>query len=115
MKTIMLIITLALLTSSAYAKDVTLEWDHVTDPDLHHYTIYQADRFGDKTGPWKPEKTIEGSINTATLTVTDGDNFAWYVTASDAAGNESRPSNMVELYDRTPPGVPPNLDTTENP
>jgi hypothetical protein len=110
MKWIMLVITLGLLTSSAYAKDVTLKWDHVTDPDLHHYTIYQADRFGDKTGPWKPVKTVEGGVNTVLLTVTDGDNFAFYATATDVAGNETQASNMVELYDRTPPGIPPGLD-----
>lgn len=106
----MLVITLGLLTASAYAKDVELAWDPVTNPDLDHYTLYQADRFGDKTGPWKQVKTVDGRTNTAILTVTDSDNFAWYVTASDVAGNESRPSNMLELYDRTPPGIPPNLD-----
>lgn len=109
----MIIITLGLLTTSALAEDVTLAWDHVADPDLDHYTLYQADRFGDKTGPWKPVETVEGGVNTVTLTVKDGDNFAWYATASDKAGNESRPSNTVELYDRTPPGIPLNLDKAE--
>lgn len=109
----MIVITLGLLTSSAYAKDVNFKWDPVTDPDLDHYTLYQADRFGDKTGPWKQVKTVEGTNTTTSITVTDGDNFAWYITASDKAGNESRPSNMVELYDRTPPGIPPNLDKVE--
>lgn len=109
----MLVIAYGLLTTSAYAEDVALAWDPVADPDLDHYTLYQADRFSDKTGAWKPVKTVEAGTNTATLTVADGDNFAWYVTASDAAGNESGPSNMVELYDRTPPGIPPNLDKVE--
>jgi len=109
----MLIITLVLLTTPAYAKDVTLGWDHVTDPDLHHYTVYQADRFSDKTGPWSPVKTVEGGVDTVMLTVTDSGNFAFYITATDAAGNETQASNMVELYDRTPTEIPPNLDKAE--
>jgi len=111
----MLIITLGLLTTSAFAEDVTLGWDPVTDPDLDHYTLYQADRIGDKSGPWGRMKEIPGDQTTTITTIADGKNVVWYVTASDGAGNESGPSNTVERYDRTPPGIPPNLHKVENP
>jgi len=109
----MIVIAYGLLTTVANATEVTLAWNSVTDPDLDHYTLYQADRFGDKTGAWTPVKTVEAGINTTSLTVMDGVNFAWYVTASDRAGNESGPSNMVELYDRTPPRIPTDLVKAE--
>lgn len=109
----MLVITLGLLTTSAYAEDVTLQWDHVTDPDLDHYTLYQADRFGDKTGPWHRVKEVPSDQNTTKEIVEAGKNVAWYLTACDGAGNESGPSNMVELYDRTAPLNPQNLEKAE--
>lgn len=109
MRLFLIIIALALFTTTADARDVTLAWDPVTCPDLSHYTLYQADRFGDKTGPWHKVKEVPGDQTTTTTTIDDGKNVAWYLTASDKAGNESGPSNMVEMYDRTPPVDPANL------
>lgn len=93
--------------STAHAMDVVLQWDANTEPDLAGYKVYQADRDGDHTGPWA--KVAEVTTNTHTLTVPDGQNFAWLVTAFDTSGNESFVSNMVELMDRTPPYGPKNL------
>lgn len=109
MKTIILLIGLVFIASPAYAREVTLGWDPNTEPDLAHYTLYQADRAGDMTGPWISVKQVPAGQTTTILTVQDGKNFAWYLTACDETGNESRPSNMVELYDRTPPADPVNL------
>lgn len=109
MRPIIVLIALVLLASPANAREVTLQWDPNTEPDLSHYTLYQADRFADKTGAWQNVKEIPAEQTTTIITVEDGKNFAWYLTASDNSGNQSRPSNMVELYDRTPPADPVNL------
>jgi hypothetical protein len=91
------------------AKDVTFVWDPNTEPDVAIYTVYQADRMEDKTGPWQIIGTVNHPTVTYTTTVADVGNFAWYITATDESGNESLASNMVELYDRVPPSGPMNL------
>lgn len=110
MKTLLLFINITIITVSAYAQDVTLMWDHVTDPDLNHYSIYQADKIGNQSGTWEWIINIPGNENTVIVTVEDNKNYVWYATASDKTGNESGPSNIVELYDRTPPGKPTNME-----
>lgn len=114
MKTILTLLTLILLATTAHAKDVTLAWDPNTETDLSHYTIYQADSYNDRTGPWAKVTDIAKGVTTFSLTVEDGKNFAWYVTASDASGNKSGASNMVWLYDRNPPEDPKNVTKTES-
>lgn len=101
------------VASAVQARDVTLEWDPNKETDLSHYTLYSATRDGDHTGPWSRVKRIEAPTTTVTVTIPDQGNWAWYVTASDKSGNESKPSNMVELYDRTAPGDPVNLHKGE--
>ena len=107
MKTL-IILAIMLWASSLYARDVSLEWDANTEPDLAGYNIYQAPRMGNLTGAWVK---IDSSSTTGYIVtgLPDGQNFAWLVTAYDEAGNESFASNLAELYDRTPPANPMNL------
>jgi len=98
-----------LLVVPVFGADVTLQWDANSEPDLAGYKIYQADRNGNVTGAWAE---IDTSVtNTYTVTGIDlAQNYAWLVTAIDTQDNESFVSNMVELYDRTSPGPPANLE-----
>ena len=109
MKSIILALCFLLIGTIASAADVTLGWDAVTDPDLAGYKIYQADRMGNTTGAWAEIAT--SPTNTYTVLGVDiASNYAWLVSAYDTQGNESFVSNMVELYDRTPPNIPNNLE-----
>ena len=106
---ILVICTVVLVGAVAVqAADVTLTWDANTEPDLAGYRIYQADRAGNVTGAWAE---IDTSVtNTYIVTGIDlAQNYAWLVTAYDTQSNESFVSNMVELYDRTAPGAPVNV------
>lgn len=100
---------LLLFPGLCLAADVSLQWDAPSDLDLAGYYVYQANRFDDKTGPWAkitPDLVIEPTF---IVTGLDDNNYAWMVTAIDTSGNQSFVSNMVERYDRTPPGIPMNL------
>lgn len=90
-------------------RDVTLVWDPNTEPGLAGYYVYQADRFEDKTGAW--QKITPDLVTETIFLVTglDAGNYAWMVTAVDAAGNENFVSNMVERFDRTAPLAPKNV------
>lgn len=99
MKIFLIVTALALLTTTAYAVDVTLQWDPHPDPDLHHHTLYQADRLKEGTGPWAKVADIDKPGTTITIIVENGKNFAWVVTATGVNKLESGPSNMVQLYE----------------
>jgi hypothetical protein len=102
MRLFLTIIVFALLTTTAYAVDVKIAWDPHPNPDLDHFTLYQADTSGNATGPWQKVKEIDKASTTTTITVQDGKNFAWYLTATGTAGNESGPSNVIQLYKPKP-------------
>lgn len=102
MRLFLTIIVFALLTTTAYALDVKLEWDAHPDPDLHHFTLYQAEMFEAHTGAWQRVKEIDKPNTTTTITVQDGKNFAWYLTATGTTKGESGPSNVVQLYKPKP-------------
>ena len=91
-----------------WAGSVTLQWDANTESQLAGYYLYRAERIGDHTTAWEKVDTIAKDVITYTDEV-DDKNYAWMVTAFDAAGNESFPSNMAERYDRTPPMPVQNL------
>jgi fibronectin type 3 domain-containing protein len=111
MKTLLftLLTILTFCLSTALAGDVTLEWDPNTEPDLAGYYVYQAERIGDKTTPWERITTDLFTQTIFIVTALSDKNYAWMVTAVDTRGNESFVSNMVERFDRTPPGQPKNL------
>lgn len=97
-----------LFSTVCLADEVTLQWDANTETQLAGYCMYRAERIGDHTAAWEKVATIAKDVTTYIDTV-DGENYAWMVTAFDTAGNESFPSNMVELYDKTPPIPVQNL------
>lgn len=109
MRALILLCALISVPVTVVGGDLTLRWDPNPELDLSHYNIYTATREGDHTGPWQKEAEVRAPQTTATVTMPDRENRAWYVTASDESGNESGPSNMVELYDRTAPANPANL------
>jgi len=109
MKRLILALVLILFPIFCFAADVTLQWNANTESDLAGYYIYQAERTGDKTTAW--QKITPDPVTGTTFVVTglDDNNYAWLCTAVDTEGNESFVSNMVERYDRTPPGAPTDL------
>lgn len=102
-------ITLIMLPLLVFGADVTLGWDANTEPGIAGYYVYQADRFDDKTGPWMKITPDLVTLPTFIVTGLDDNNYAWLVTAIDTKGNQSFVSNMVERFDRTPPGAVQNL------
>ena len=109
MKIYILAVLLALYPVPAFPLEVTLSWDEHDSPDLDYYTLYQAEKLNGVTGPWVADQQIGKSSCGAIVNVEDGKNFSWYLTATDASGNESGASNTVDLYDRIAPHAPINL------
>lgn len=107
MKTMTLIITLALLvfTVPCWAADVQFGWDANTETDLAGYRLYQSATSGAYGSTFITE--IPAGTQTYTqLGVAEGTHF-WVLTAFDIAGNESGYSNEVVLVvDETPPEPP---------
>ena len=99
MKTITLLLLSIFLASPLSAEEITLKWDPVPHPDLDHYTLYQADRLKDQTGPWQKIKDIDKANTTTTVTIDPEKNFSWYVTATGTTKVESGPSNTVDRYE----------------
>ena len=96
-----------LLCSGAYGAEVTLNWDANTEPDLDHYTIYQADMGPTRAGDWEKVCDVPAGTTTYATTVPDGVRRVFYCTAVDTAGNESGPSNICyQEEDTTPPSAP---------
>ena len=109
MKNIVLFVVLVVMSINvAWAGSVTLEWDPNSETDLAGYYLYRAERIDDHTLVWEKIATVPKDI-TNYEDVIDDRNYAWQVTAFDKANNESFVSNMVERYDRTPPGIIKNL------
>lgn len=115
MRTLFIIILTLCCISNASARDVTLEWNPHTDPDLDHFNLYLAEKMLDSTGPWALGQTIPKTATTTTITVADDKHFAFYLTATDTSGNESGPSNTCNTSDRVPPYNPENLRIPEPP
>jgi len=109
MKTITLLSLLIFLVAPLSAEEITLKWDPVPDPDLDHYTLYQADRLKDQTGPWQKLKEIDKAQTTTTVTIEAEKNFSWYLTATGTTKDESGPSNTVDRYERKRIEPPPCL------
>lgn len=107
-------ISFLLVVTAAHAgTDVTLAWDPNTESELAGYKLYQAEKIGNTTTAWSLVAEIPAGTETHTIIIDDYKNYAWLVTAYDAAGNESFVSNMVERYDRVPPGYVKNFRKQE--
>ena len=88
--------------------DVFLQWRPAFKAELDHYTLYQATKDGQSSGPWQEVARVHSAFNAHTRTIPDDKNFTWYVTASDADGNETQASNTVDLYKSPPKGIVSN-------
>ena len=103
------------LSLPCWADQVTLTWDHNTESDLAGYNVYRAERFEDRSTGWAKVGTVEAGVNVFTDEVDSGKNYVWIIDAFDLSEppNTSFVSNMVERFDRTPPGVVSNLQKQE--
>ena len=101
------------MASSAFAADVTLQWDANSEDDLGGYRCYRAITPGGHTfGIGNEAASILAGTEIVTVTVEDGTHY-FVVTAWDGDGNESEPSNEVkERIDTTPPDPPQNCFTS---
>lgn len=109
MKRLLMIMGMLLfLVGNCWAGSVVLEWDANPEAQLAGYCLYRAERIGDHTLAWEKIATLAKDVTTFTDTI-DDKNYAWQVTAFDTGNSESFVSNMVELYDRTPPPPTQNL------
>lgn len=110
-KLLVLVLALMLIVPSAFAADVTLQWDPNSELDLGGYRVYKSNSLGDYTyGIGNEADSISAGTETSTITVEDGTWF-FVVTAWDNDGNESGPSNEVtETIDSMPPtiAIPPD-------
>ena len=98
------------------AQDVPLnpqgvEWDANVEPDLTFYRVYQTTNsgmyvFGSGNEYAQCTKDVTQLIFNESIPHSDGTHF-WVVTAVDAAGNESGPSNEVTAaFDHGAPAPP---------
>lgn len=92
---------LLLLASVTHARDITLEWDPNTEPDIAGYKIYYKASTPelplDGTGAAEGPSPVDVGSNTrATLKGLDGSKIYYFsVTAYNSAGYESSFSNIV--------------------
>jgi hypothetical protein len=118
------IVLLLCFVKLGYAKDVILEWDPNTEPDLAGYKVYY--KTGSSGEPYNGTGAAEGdspvdvgNVTTYTLHgLADGLTYFFVVTADDTEDLESDYSNEVTLSGETNPlppivsGTTPTNDTT---
>ena len=94
--------------SATQAGQVVFEWDANSEEDLAGYRLYQSIAPGQYTyGSENAVGTITAGTETFTLTMNVDGTFYWVLTAYDAAGNESGPSNEVTTDVNFKPPSPP--------
>src|SRR5439155_6642898 len=96
-----------LRASSLSCRSVTLSWRAATDDvAVTGYDLYHDGQL---------VSSVPGTTLSATVTVTPGVRWGWYVNARDAAGNVSQASNTVSVTppycsrDSEPPTAPGDL------
>ena len=101
--------------ASIYAKDITLQWDANTEPDLDHYVVYWGISFDPPYGYNSEDKGDFIDKNTTTYTVTglsEGKTYYFAAKAFDTEGLKSDYSNIVSTNDPygviTEEGPPPS-------
>jgi len=86
-----ILLTIPLLSQSAWAAQIRLAWDPNSEPDLAGYKIY----YGTASGTYTNSITV-GNVTTCTLTgLPDGQTYYIAATAYDTSGDESGYSNEV--------------------
>ncbi len=97
---------LMIFSISANAREVTLQWDPNSEPDLSHYIVY----WGTSSGAYTNDSGDIGLVTTYTRSLPDdGEIYYFAVTAVDEAGLESDYSNEVNTDDEVS-GNPPTAD-----
>lgn len=77
------------------AASITLVWDGASDKSIANYRVYYADMTGKKASKAKPLDV--GNVTHATISkLTPGHTYYFVVTAVNARGRESAPSNLVK-------------------
>jgi hypothetical protein len=103
MKKLVIVALLAwCLCGTAWAADVTLQWDANTEPDLAGYKIYQ----GTASGVYGEPIPVSKDLTEHTLTGLPDNVFLYFVmTAHDTEGLESDFSNEVSCINNLKPGA----------
>jgi len=94
--------------------DVILQWEPAAVAFLCHYTLYEAKKGKRSTEPWEEIDRLPPTNTLYVRNVPDLGNLSWYVTATNEAGQETPPSNTVDLYEKPPQSIvsnPGNLPT----
>ena len=96
MRTLFFTAALLALAFTAYAADVTLNWDPNTEADLAGYRLYQ--KADSATPPFVKVQEISKGTTTASVTGLDPTHsYSFAVTAYNTAGLESAYSNVVTV------------------
>ena len=83
---------LLVFTIAANAREVTLQWDPNSEPDLSHYVVY----WGSSSGTYSTNSGDIGLVTSYSCTLPDdGQIYYFAVTAVDTMGLESDYSNEV--------------------
>ena len=106
MRTLFFTVALLALAFTAYAADVTLQWDANTETDLAGYRLYQKQNSA--VPPFAQVQDIPKGTTTASVTGLDpAHSYSFAVTAYNTAGMESAYSNIVTIP--AAPKMPSNL------
>ena len=95
MRTLFFTAALLALAFTAYAADVTLQWDANTESDLAGYRVYQGN--GGDLGTFTRVQEIAAPTTSATIKGLDNTSHSFAVTAYNTAGMESAYSNIVTI------------------
>lgn len=118
---IAIIVGIVMMSTTAFAHSINFEWDRNTEVDMDHYVVYKCPS-GTSCGVGSGRVVIGPSIAQPATGTVVGWTYAFTppvgteeiqyfaCTASDASGNESGPSNIVNTrVDNKPPGNPGGL------
>jgi len=88
--------------------DVILQWEPTAFSFLNHYTLYEARKHKRSTGPWREINRLPPTNTAYIRNIPEDENLSWYVTATNEAGHETPPSNIVDLYEKPPQSIVTN-------
>lgn len=93
---------------TAYAQDITIEWDPNTETNLAGYNIYEAELSAAAGSPWVKIDEVAKDVTEYTAAGRDDfKSYAYQVTAKNDQGKESFVSNLA--YTQNYPGAPVNV------
>jgi len=92
----------------AHRLDVILEWNVAEVAFLRNYTLYEAKKGKRHTEAWHEIDRLPPMNLAYVRNVPEADNLSWYVTATNQAGQETPPSNTVDLYEKPPQSIVTN-------